>query len=63
MLLGAVLPQEAAVEIVHQVTGAPVQLRADGGHEGRRKGRHHEPAQRRRQMIDHHPDVAGLRIL
>ncbi len=60
--LGGVLGEEAAVEIVDQIRGAPVQLSADGGHERGEKGRDHQAAQGGRKKIAQDHNVALLMI-
>src|SRR5204862_66678 len=50
--LAGVAAHEAAIEVVDEVARAPVELGGDGRHEGRRERRDHEPAERRRQVVD-----------
>src|SRR5438552_2239845 len=61
--LARIAAHEAAIEVVHEIARPPVELRGDRGHEGRRERGDHEPAERGREIVDHHPDVAGLRVL
>src|SRR5438876_8806364 len=62
MLFGAVLDEEAAVEIVDEVRGAPVELGADSGHERGEKSGDHQAAQSGRKKITQDHDVALLVI-
>ncbi len=55
--------EEPLVEIVDQIGRAPVELRADGGHIGRREAGHHEAAPRSGQEIHERLHVSGLVIV
>ena len=63
MRLGRALVQEAFVEVVDQVGGAPVEVRGHRAHVGGGEARQHEPAPRRGQEIHEGLHVAGLAIL
>lgn len=54
--------QETAIEIVDKIRCAPVELRANGRHEGGKEGRDHQAAQRGRKKIAQHHDVSLLGI-
>ena len=58
MLFRSFANDKAPVKIVDEVRRAPVELRADGGHERRQKRRDHQPANCRRKKIAQHHDVA-----
>src|SRR5256885_8638162 len=62
MLFGAGFDEEAAIEIVDEVRGAPIELGADSGHEGGEKGGDHEAAESGRKKIAKDHDVALLVI-
>src|SRR5205807_7989427 len=59
---GAGFDEEAAIEIVDEVRGAPIELGADSGHEGGEKGGDHEAAESGRKKIAKDHDVALLVI-
>ena len=54
--------QESAIEIVDKIRCAPIELRANGRHEGGEEGRDHQAAQRGGKKIAQHHDVPLLRI-
>ena len=63
VLLGRVLLQEAAVDVVDEVARPPVQVRADRRHVGRREAGEEEPLPARREEVDHRLDVGCLDVL
>jgi len=58
MLFGVVFDEEAAVEVIDEIRSAPIELRADGGHEGSEKRGDHEATERGRKKIAEDHNVA-----
>ncbi len=54
---------EAAIKIVDDVAGAPIELRGYRRHVGSGECGHHQAAKRRWKMIDHHANVARFGVL